>query len=275
MRIDVVTIFPGFFAGPLEHGVLSRAIAAGVLDVNVHDLRQWAHDRHHVVDDRPFGGGAGMVLKPEPMVEAVETLRDRERRCRVVLTSPQGRRLDQAVAAELAGLDQLVILCGRYEGVDERVVELVVDDEISIGDLVLSGGELAACLIIDALARLLPGTLGCDLSAQQDSFTQDGLLDCAHYTRPAEFRGLRVPEVLLSGNHQAIAEWRRRQSLERTWSRRPDLLDGATLSEQDREVLNGLQRLAPPSRRLEADEAKSAGVSARRKAEEADDEQDN
>lgn len=240
MRFDIVTIFPNFFAGPLDHGIIRRAREAGLVDVDVHDLRAWAPDKHHVVDDRPFGGGAGMVLKPEPLVAAVEALRrgPETGRSRVVLTSPQGTVFDQREAERLAGYDQVVLLCGRYEGVDERVVELVVDEELSVGDVVLSGGELAACIVVDAVVRLIPGALGCEQSAEQDSFSgEGGLLDCPHYTRPAEFRGLKVPEVLLGGHHGEIASWRRRAALERTLQRRPDLLERAALTDEDRRVL--------------------------------------
>jgi tRNA (guanine37-N1)-methyltransferase len=243
MRFDIVTIFPNFFTGPFDHGIVRRASDAGLAQISVHDLRSWTEDRHHVVDDRPFGGGAGMVLKPEPLVAAVESLRipPETGRVAVVLTSPQGRLFDQQEAERLARLDQVVILCGRYEGVDERVVEAVVDEEISIGDVVLSGGELAAAVIVDATMRLLPGALGCDRSAAEDSFAEEGLLDCPHYTRPAEFRGVRVPDVLVGGNHAEIAKWRRRQALERTLRRRPDLLERARLTTDDRDFLNALK----------------------------------
>ena len=242
MRFDIVTIFPNFFAGPFDHGIVRRGCDAGLVEIGVHDLRSWTSDRHHVVDDRPFGGGAGMVLKPEPLVAAVESLRipPEAGRAAVVLTTPQGRFFDQQEAERLAAFDQVVVLCGRYEGVDERVVDAVVDDELSIGDVVLSGGELAACVVVDAVTRLLPGALGCDRSAAEDSFAE-GLLDCPHYTRPAEFRGMRVPEVLLGGHHGEIARWRRRQSLERTLRRRPDLLARAELSEDDKRVLYELE----------------------------------
>lgn len=244
MRFDIVTIFPEFFSGPFEHGILRRAKDARIVDIDVHDLRSWTSDRHHVVDDRPFGGGAGMVLKPEPLVEAVESLRWPSERGRavVVLTTPQGKLFDQREAERLASFDQVVLLCGRYEGVDERVVTAVVDEELSIGDVVLSGGELAACVVVDAVVRLLPGSLGCDRSALEDSFSaHGGLLDCPHYTRPAEFRGDAVPEVLLGGNHADIARWRRRQSLARTWRRRPELLQNADLSDDDIRYLDELK----------------------------------
>ncbi len=247
MRFDIVTIFPEFFSGPFEHGIIRRAKDAGIVGVGVHDLRSWTSDRHHVVDDRPFGGGAGMVLKPEPLVAAVESLRLPPERGRavVVLTTPQGRLFDQREAERLASFDQVVLLCGRYEGVDERVVTAVVDEELSIGDVVLSGGELAACVVVDAVVRLLPGSLGCEHSASEDSFSgHGGLLDCPHYTRPAEFRGIAVPDVLLGGNHAEIATWRRRQALARTWQRRPDLLEGVDLGEDDKRFLEELKATA-------------------------------
>jgi tRNA (guanine37-N1)-methyltransferase len=244
MRFDIVTIFPEFFSGPFEHGIVRRAKDAGIVDIGVHDLRSWTSDRHHVVDDRPFGGGAGMVLKPEPLVSAVESLRlpSDGGRAVVVLTTPQGKLFDQREAERLASFDQVVLLCGRYEGVDERVVTAVVDEELSIGDVVLSGGELAACVVVDAVVRLLPGSLGCDRSALEDSFSgHGGLLDYPHYTRPAEFRGDAVPEVLLGGNHADIARWRRRQALARTWQRRPELLERAELSDDDIRYLDELK----------------------------------
>lgn len=243
MRFDIVTIFPDFFDGPFAHGIVRRARDARIADVEVHDLRRWTSDKHHVVDDRPFGGGAGMVLKPEPLVAAVEALKqDRDSGSSVVvLTTPQGKLFDQRVAEALAACEQVVVLCGRYEGIDERVVESVVDEEYSIGDVVLSGGELAACVMVDAVIRLLPGALGCDQSAIEDSFSGGGgLLDCPHYTRPAEFRGMKVPEVLLGGNHSEIARWRRRAALRRTYERRPDLLDRSQLTEEDRDFLDEL-----------------------------------
>lgn len=242
MRFDLVTIFPDFFTGPLDHGIVRRAREAGIVEIGVHDLRAWTTDRHHVVDDRPFGGGAGMVLKPEPLVAAVESLKfaPETGRAAVVLTTPQGKLFDQREAERLASYDQLVILCGRYEGVDERVVEAVVDEEISIGDVVLSGGELAAAVVVDAVTRLLPGALGCGQSAEEDSFA-GGLLDYPHYTRPAEFRDMKVPEVLLGGHHGEIARWRRRQALERTLKRRPDLLERAELTEDDKKILDDLR----------------------------------
>lgn len=218
-----MTLFPRIVEGPLEESILKRARERGLVTIRVHNLRDFTHDKHRVVDDKPFGGGPGMVLKPEPIFEAVETLRRPD--SRVILMCPQGRRFTQAVAHELSARPHLLIICGHYEGVDERVREALVQDEISIGDYVLTNGALAAAVLIDAVVRLLPGALGDEASAVRDSFT-DGLLEGPQYTRPAEFRGMRVPEVLLSGNHEEIARWRREQALRRTAQRRPDLLEG-------------------------------------------------
>jgi len=223
VRIDVFTIFPGVAEGPLSGSLLGRAIGAGLLDVLVHDLREWTQDRHRSVDDAPFGGGPGMVMKPEPFFAAVESL-DPERG-RVLLTSPAGRRLDQELVRELSSEDHLTILCGRYEGVDERVVDGLPAEEISIGDYVLSGGELPALVLIEAVTRLIPGVIGKEASHQQDSFSSGRLLDHPHYTRPQEFRGMPVPEVLVSGDHGEIARWRRDAAIEKTRRNRPDLSD--------------------------------------------------
>ena len=273
MRFDILTIFPNFFSGPLDHGILSRAIATGAVEVAMHDLRGFTHDRHRTVDDRPFGGGEGMVLKAQPIFECVESLggpggvgiaAKAERnltRQSVILLSAQGKRFTQATAHRLATLERVVLLCGRYEGVDERVCELLADEELSIGDYVLSGGELAAAVVVDAVVRLLPGVLGHADSARYESFgegddpseamTADGvprsthgaggLLDYPHYTRPADFRGVAIPEVLSSGDHAAIRRWRRQMALEKTWRNRPDLLKKAALSDEDREFLAGLE----------------------------------
>jgi tRNA (guanine37-N1)-methyltransferase len=266
MRFDIITIFPGFFAGMFEQGVVKRAIQGGLLAVGVHDLRQFTHDRHRTVDDRPFGGGEGMVLKPEPLAEAVEHLGLTSKSARaagketVILLSAQGKRFSQGTARVLAQTERVVLLCGRYEGVDERVIELVADQELSIGDYVLSGGELAAAVVVDATMRLLPGVLGNDASSENESFGAadellqnraadglrsthgaGGLLDYPHYTRPAEFRGLAVPEVLSSGNHEQIRSWRREQALRKTLCNRPDLLEGAELSAGDRSFLRTLE----------------------------------
>ena len=221
MRIDVLTLFPGMFAGPLDESMLRRAQQQGMLDVRLVDIRRFALDQHRTVDDTPYGGGPGMVLKPEPLFAAVESVR--EPSSRVILLTPQGRLLRQPVAVELAQQSHLVLVCGHYEGVDERVREHLVDDELSIGDYVLTGGELAAMVVIDAVTRLLPGVLGASESIVEESHS-GGLLEYPQYTRPADFRGWRVPEVLLSGNHGAIARWRRSQALLRTLARRPELL---------------------------------------------------
>src|SRR3954462_14025970 len=228
MKLDIVTIFPKMVQGPLAEGIVARAIASGVLDVRVHDLRDFTTDRHRVVDDMPFGGGPGMVLKPEPLFAAVEAIvakRRAETAPSVILTSPDGERLTHAVADRLRAQEHLVILCGRYEGVDERVRDHLATETISIGDYVVSGGELPALVIIDAVARLVPGVVGDEGSVAGDTFARDGLLDFPQYTRPAEFRGFTVPPVLLSGHHGEIEKWRRQQALERTRRHRPDLLD--------------------------------------------------
>jgi tRNA (guanine37-N1)-methyltransferase len=221
MKVDVLTLFPGMFAGPLDLSIVQRARTAGLLEVAIHNLRDWTHDRHKTVDDKPFGGGPGMVLKPEPLFEAVESLVG-EKTC-VVLMAPDGQKFDQTMARELAGQEHLLLICGSYEGVDERVREALVDREISIGDYVLTNGGLPAMVVIDAVTRLIPGVLGDDQSSADESFSH-GLLEYPHYTRPAEFRGIKVPEVLLSGNHAQIAAWRAQQAKERTRQRRPDLL---------------------------------------------------
>jgi tRNA (guanine37-N1)-methyltransferase len=221
MRIDVLTLFPAMFAGPLDESIIKRAREAGLLDLRIHQLRDYAHDRHKTVDDRPFGGGPGMLLKPEPIFEAVETLA--REKTRVVLLSPSGRTFSQAIAAELAACDDLLFVTGHYEGFDERIREQLADDELSIGDYVLTNGALPVMVIIDAVTRLLPGALGDDESAREESFSH-GLLEYPQYTRPAEFRGMKVPEILLSGNHSQIAKWRSEQARSRTRERRPDLL---------------------------------------------------
>lgn len=223
MRIDVVTIFPGIFESPLRESLLGRAIEAGLLDVRVHDLRDSTSDRHRQVDDESYGGGPGMVLKPEPVFAAVESLGAGVRR--TLLLSPAGRRLDQDLARELAVEPWLVLICGRYEGVDERVVEGLPAEELSIGDYVVAGGEVPALVVLEAVTRLVPGVIGRGESHEQDSFGEEGVLDHPHYTRPAEFRGMRVPETLLSGNHQEIERWRRAAALEKTRRNRPDLLE--------------------------------------------------
>jgi tRNA (guanine37-N1)-methyltransferase len=278
MKFEILTIFPDFFRGPLDYGIVRRAREAGLIDIGIHDLRGFTQDRHRTVDDRPFGGGEGMVLKPEPIFECLEAMgvSSREDRLRsdasetVVLLSPQGQLFTQAVAQELVGRDRVVMICGRYEGVDERVSEFLADREISVGDFVLSGGELGAAILVDTMTRLIPGALGNAASAQQESFTTQtgfshisqqtanvghpkgneppsstcgsgGLLDYPHYTRPAEFRGMPVPEVLMNGNHDEIRRWRRRQALQKTLANRPDLLRGAELSKEDRMILEEIE----------------------------------
>jgi len=275
MKIDILTIFPDFFRGPLDFGIIRRAREAGLVEVGVHDLRSFTKDKHRTVDDRPFGGGEGMVLKPEPIFECLESLGSLALRAErmsgaarqsVILLSAQGRTLDQPLAAELSALDRIVLICGRYEGVDERISEHLADREISVGDYVLSGGELGAAVIVDTVTRLIPGALGNEASTRQESFTahaeparekfglgsrpapggaespsstcgSGGLLDYPHYTRPAEFRGLAVPEVLVNGNHEEIRRWRRKTALAKTLRNRPDLLERVTLSDEDRELL--------------------------------------
>lgn len=258
MKIDILTIFPDFFRGPLDYGIVRKAREAGLAEIAVHDLRAFAHDKHRTVDDRPFGGGEGMVLKPEPIFECIETLNvvPREQRTgakqSVILLSAQGKRFDQTEAGEISRLDHVILICGRYEGVDERVGEYLADRELSIGDYVLSGGELGAAVIVDTITRLIPGAVGNAASTQQESFTvraesprngadstcgSGGLLDYPHYTRPADFRGMPVPEVLLAGNHDEIRRWRRRTALKKTLQNRPDLVDQTALNEEDKKLL--------------------------------------
>jgi tRNA (guanine37-N1)-methyltransferase len=271
MRFEIVTIFPGFFAGIFEHGILRRALAEERVTVGVHDLRVYTHDRHRTVDDRPFGGGEGMVLKPEPIAEAFAAIgippkaerhsATEQSQPRVILLSAQGRPFTQAVARELSGVERVVLVCGRYEGVDERINDIYCDQELSIGDYVLSGGELAAAVVVDAVVRLIPGVLGNEASGEFESFGMadaeididiegvprsqhgaGGLLDYPHYTRPAEFAGVKVPETLLNGDHQQIRRWRREQQLRKTLTNRPDLLERATLSREDRKLLEGIHK---------------------------------
>ena len=237
IRFDVLTIFPGMFSGPLDESIMMRARTQGLIDLRIHDLRDWAHDRHRTVDDYPFGGGAGMVMKPEPVFEAVEAIQAQASEpAIVVLMSPQGRRLDRALVDELAAHSRLLLICARYEGVDERVVEHLVDVEVSIGDVVVSGGELPAMLLIDAVSRRIPGVLGSEESLVEESF-DDGLLEYPQYTRPPAFRDWEAPPILLSGNHPEVAKWRRRQQLLRTRARRPDLLESARLTPEERRWL--------------------------------------
>ncbi len=274
MKIDNITIFPDFFRGPLDYGIVRRARETGLVEIVIHDLRAFTKDKHRTVDDRPFGGGEGMVLKPEPIFECLESFGDvaaREARLKadakqsVILLSAQGRRFDQTLAAELSERDRIVLICGRYEGVDERISEHLADREVSIGDYVLSGGELGAAVIVDAATRLIPGAVGNSASTRQESFTgvhmevvhtsvlaeqselsgsgpsstcaSGGLLDYPHYTRPADFRGMAVPEVLMNGNHDQIRSWRRKTALAKTLRNRPDLLERVALTAEDRELL--------------------------------------
>ncbi len=243
MRVDVFTLFPEVFEPYLSLSILARARQKGLLEVYLHNIRDWATDRHKTVDDEPYGGGGGMVMKPEPIFAAVEAVLGRPSRSPVILLTPQGRPFTQQVAWELAQQPRLALIAGRYEGVDERVRQHLVTDEISIGDYVLTGGELPALVLIDAVTRLLPGVLGDPDAPHKDSFSA-GLLEHPHYTRPAEFRGWKVPEVLLSGHHAEIARWRRREALRRTWQRRPDLLARAPLSPEDRAFLATLKAQA-------------------------------
>lgn len=267
MRFDIVTIFPEFFVGPLDHGIVRRAREAGLIETRIHDLRDFTHDRHRTVDDRPFGGGEGMVLKPEPLFEAVESIgADRATSGTAkVLLSAAGKLFRQDEARRLAKLERIVLLCGRYEGVDERVAEHLATDEISVGDFVVSGGELPSAMIIDAVTRLIPGALGNEDSAVNESFSvagedgasaqpavmgrgssgpSGGILDYPHYTRPQSFRGWDVPEVLIGGNHEEIRRWRRKAALEKTMRNRPDLLAGISLSAEDQRLLSGASRIA-------------------------------
>ncbi len=270
MRFELVTIFPDFFTGPLDYGIVRRARNAKLIEIGIHDLRAFTHDRHRTVDDRPFGGGEGMLLKPEPLFDCVESLgvapRDERAggtsRETVIMLSAGGKPFNQAMAQELASLERVVLVCGRYEGVDERVTEYLADREVSVGDFVMSGGELGAALILDCVTRLLPGALGNEASNKTESFSgveadaryddrgrlepdstaaTGGLLDYPQYTRPAEFRGIAVPEVLMQGNHDEIRRWRRRRALEKTLRNRPELLTGADLSKEDKATLRELQ----------------------------------
>ena len=272
MRFDIITIFPDFFRGPLDYGIVRRAREANLLDVRLHDLRHFTHDRHRTVDDRPFGGDEGMVLKPEPIFEAVDSLgQDLPTLDAIVLLSASGKLFRQETARRLAATSRIVLICGRYEGVDERVAEHLATEEISVGDFVLSGGELAAALIVDAVTRLLPGALGNEASTVRESFSESsapmesslsesissapsaarapvtpGLLDFPHYTRPAEFRGWSVPEVLIGGNHKEIRLWRRKMALAKTLRNRPDLISAIALTEEDQRLLKELQGSAVP-----------------------------
>lgn len=241
MRFDVFTLFPEVFHPYIDLSILKRASQNEVIDIRLHNIRDWALDAHHTTDDAPFGGGGGMVMKPEPLFAALENVAGAPPACPVILLTPQGELLTHHLAQELSSQQRLALICGRYEGVDERVRQRLVTREISIGDYVLSGGELPALVLIEAVTRLLPGALGDPTGATDDTFAS-GLLEYPHYTRPAEFRGWRAPEVLLSGNHRDIGQWRRRQALKRTLNQRPDLLESADLDQNDREVLEDLAR---------------------------------
>jgi tRNA (guanine37-N1)-methyltransferase len=240
VRIDIVTIFPSFFGSPLQEGIIHRACERGVLDIRVHDLRAWTRDKHRVTDDAPYGGGAGMVMKPEPLFAAIEQLRGENPGATTVLLSPQGRLWSQPLVREYGARAGMILVCGRYEGVDERVRAALIDEEISIGDYVLAGGETAAMVLVETLARQVPGVVGQAESVEQDSFFA-GLLDHPHYTRPPVFRDLAVPEVLLSGDHAAITRWRRREALRQTLRKRPDLLAGAALGAADLKLLEEIR----------------------------------
>jgi tRNA (guanine37-N1)-methyltransferase len=237
MRCEVLTLFPGIVEAALGDSIMKRATDAGLIEIKTTDIRSYTRDKHNQADDYPFGGGPGMVMKPEPVFEAVEAIKSRETDARVIFLTPRGRRFDHEMALELSREDRVIVfVCGRYEGIDERAVTALADDELSIGDYVLSGGELAACVVIEASARLVPGVLGHEGSAPADSF-YEGLLDYPHYTRPAEYRDMKVPDVLIGGNHELIRIWRRRQSLIATMLNRPDLLDKAALTDEDIELM--------------------------------------
>ncbi|MDO8684020.1 MAG: tRNA (guanosine(37)-N1)-methyltransferase TrmD [Armatimonadota bacterium] len=243
MRVEILTIFPEMIQAAADFSIVKRAREKGALRLETCNIRDFSHDKHRSTDDYPYGGGAGMVMKPDVVFEAAESIMASEpgNRPHVVLTTPQGRPLNQEIVRDLAGRGWLMIICGHYEGIDERIREHLIDDEISIGDYILTGGELPALVILDAVTRLLPGVLGAEESAVEESFSEDGLLEYPHYTRPADFRGWAVPEVLLSGNHAEIAKWRRRQSLKRTLERRPDLLQRARLTDKDKRILAELK----------------------------------
>ena len=241
MNFDILTLFPGMFSGPFDESIIRRGKDKQLIDIALHNIRDYALDKHQVTDDAPYGGGAGMLMKVEPLAACIKAVKMQRPTSTVLMTSPQGRPFTHAVARELSSRDGLIIICGRYEGVDERIRELFVQDDISLGDFVLTGGEIAAMVIVDAVTRLIPGVLGCDESALTDSFG-NGLLEYPHYTRPAEFMGLAVPDTLLSGNHGLIRKWRRKESLRKTRSLRPDLLSQADLTKEDHKLLLELER---------------------------------
>ncbi len=242
MRIDIITLFPSMFRGPFDESIIKRARNRGILEINLHDLREFTNNRHRTVDDLPYGGGAGMVMKAEPLFRAVEKIKEEKTSSsKVILLSPQGQPFAQEKAKELAREEDLIFICGHYEGVDERVREHLIDEELSLGDFVLTGGELAAMVIVDAIARMIPKVLGCEDSIREDSFYRT-LLDYPQYTRPAQFRGWKVPGVLISGNHQKIREWRKKKKLENTFKKRPDLLKIAKLSREEEEMLEQIRK---------------------------------
>lgn len=237
MNFDILTLFPGMFTGPFDESIIKRGREKQLLDIRIHNIRDWSTDRHHTVDDTPYGGSAGMVMKVEPLVSCIDAIKQQRPASKVIITSPRGRRLTNQVAQELATTGGLILVCGRYEGIDERVRQLCIDDDISLGDFVISGGEIATMAIVDAVSRFVPGVLGSEESAWTDSFS-DGLLEYPHYTRPPEFEGLPVPEVLLSGNHEKIRKWRRLQSLQLTARTRPDLFEQIVLTKEDLKLLH-------------------------------------
>jgi tRNA (guanine37-N1)-methyltransferase len=241
LRFDILTLFPEFFSSPFQQSILLRAQEEGLIEIAIFNIRDFAHGKHRVVDDLPFGGGAGMVMKAEPIVRAIESRKQSGKSSRVILFTPQGKRFRQEMARELSGWEQLILVCGRYEGVDERVREHFIDEEISIGDYVLNGGEAAALVVVEAVSRLIPGVLGNEASARNDSFSQ-GLLDYPQYTRPREFRGIPVPEVLLNGHHQHIEFWRKTEALRRTWERKPELLKQRELGEEEHRILEEIKK---------------------------------
>ncbi len=241
MKFNILTLFPGMFSGPFDESIIRRAREKLLIDISLHNIRDWATDKHQTADDAPYGGGAGMVMKADPLASCIESVKSCNPASTVVLTSPQGRRLTQSVARELAQRSGLIIICGRYEGIDERIRSLYAEDDISLGDFVLSGGEIAAMALVDTVTRLIPGVLGSNESAETDSFG-DGLLEYPHYTRPPEFNGLTVPDTLLSGNHELIRKWRRKESLRKTWSLRPDLLSQVELTREDRKMLTEIEQ---------------------------------
>ncbi|MEX0999086.1 MAG: tRNA (guanosine(37)-N1)-methyltransferase TrmD [Thermodesulfobacteriota bacterium] len=249
MRYDILTIFPEFFEFPFSFGILKKAQEKGLLDIQTHDIREHTEDKHKTVDDTPYGGGGGMLMKIAPLASAIEDIKSTSRKSLVVLTTPDGEKFSDKMARELADYEQIIIVCGRYEGVDERIRELYIDREISIGDYVLSGGENAASVIVESVSRFIPGVLGNELSSQNDSF-KEGLLEYPQYTRPEEFKGSKVPDVLLSGNHSEIDEWRRKESIKRTFKKRPDMLDNAILKNEDIEVIKKLKETDSPTFKL-------------------------